>query len=213
MTGNIRHSPAFVTSGYGMEKLLDNFSQTISQLNQHYMKKIFLITISAGMILSAAAQQSTTPTLKSILLEQLRMSHNVKDWFVPVNIALEGLTPEQASWTDGKGNHSIGQLANHLLFWNLQLLNKFKNLPQPPFDGNNNETFNSFNTKNWKATVQRLDSVLTALEKAVEESDDAKLQSWYSTIAHVGTHNAYHTGQIIYIRKLQGSWDPDKGVK
>jgi hypothetical protein len=32
-------------------------------------------------------------------------------------------------------------------------------------------------------------------------------------IAHVGTHNAYHTGEIVYVRKLQGSWDPSKGVK
>jgi len=34
-----------------------------------------------------------------------------------------------------------------------------------------------------------------------------------STIAHIGAHNAYHIGQIIYVRKLQGSWDPEKGVK
>jgi len=137
----------------------------------------------------------------------------VKDWFVPVNIALDGLTPEQVKWTDGSGNHSIGQLASHLIYWNLQQLNKFKNLPQPAFDGNNDETFNSFTSDNWKATVQKLDSVLTAWEKAIEETPDAKLQTWYSTIAHIGTHIAYHTGQIIYIRKLQGSWNPENGVK
>ena len=33
-----------------------------------------------------------------------------------------------------------------------------------------------------------------------------------SAIAHIGTHSAYHTGQIIYIRRLQGSWDPSKCV-
>jgi hypothetical protein len=27
------------------------------------------------------------------------------------------------------------------------------------------------------------------------------------------THTAYHTGQILYVRKLQGVWDSDKGVK
>ena len=176
------------------------------------MKKIFVVILVITTC-TAYAQDKKTPTLKSILLEQLRTTHNVKDWFVPVNIALEGLTPEQAKWTDGSGNHSIGQLASHLIFWNLQQLTKFKNLPQPAFDGNNDETFNSFTSENWKATVQKLDSVLTAIEKAVEESDDAKLQSWYSNLAHIGTHNAYHTGQIIYIRKLQGSWDANKGVK
>jgi hypothetical protein len=42
------------------------------------------------LILAAAgtlhAQDKKPPTLESILLEQLRTTHNVKDWFVPVNI-------------------------------------------------------------------------------------------------------------------------------
>lgn len=176
------------------------------------MKKLLLVLMFVK-VAATYAQGTKTPALKTILLEQLRTTHNVKDWFVPVNIALEGLTPEQAKWKDGSGNHSIGQLASHLIFWNLQQLNKFKNLPQPAFDGNNNETFNSFDKDNWKATVQKVDSVLTAWEKVIEEADDIKLQSWYSTIAHISTHNAYHTGQIIFIRKLQGSWDAEKGVK
>jgi len=50
-------------------------------------------------------------------------------------------------------------------------------------------------------------------EKAVEAADDSKLQASYSMIAHVGTHNAYHIGQIIYVRKEQGSWNPANGVK
>jgi len=176
------------------------------------MKNLFLIFLVVT-ISSAHAQNTKAPTLKGILLEQLHSTHDVKDWFVPVNIALEGLTPEQAKWKDGNGNHSIGQLASHLIYWNLQQLNKFKNLPQPAFDGNNDETFNSFENKNWKATVQKLDSVLTAIEKEIALADESKLQAWYNTIAHINTHNAYHTGQIIFIRKLQGSWDPDKGVK
>ncbi len=65
----------------------------------------------------------------------------------------------------------------------------------------------------WDAAVRQLDEVLTAWEQAIESADDAKLASWYSTIAHISAHNAYHTGQILYIRKEQGSWDPAKGVK
>lgn len=56
-------------------------------------------------------------TLRNHLLEQLKATHTNKDWFVPANIAVQGLTPEQASWTDGHGNHSVGQLACHLPFW------------------------------------------------------------------------------------------------
>jgi uncharacterized damage-inducible protein DinB len=51
------------------------------------------------------------------------------------------------------------------------------------------------------------------LEKFTETADDEKLQKTASTLAHVGTHNAYHVGQIVYVRKEQGSWDPAKGVK
>ena len=176
------------------------------------MRKLIII-LMAIVSTSAHAQDKKAPTLKSILLEQLRTTHNSKDWFVPVNIALEDLTPEQAKWTDGSGNHSVGQLANHLIFWNLQQLRQFKKLPQPPFNGNNEETFNNFDSKNWDATVKRLDSVLTAIEKEVEASDDAKLQSWYNALSHMSTHNAYHVGQMIFVRKLQGAWDPEKGVK
>ena len=176
------------------------------------MKKILVVLFLFQFSL-AYGQSQKAPTLKSILLEQLRTTHNQKDWFVPVNTAVEGLTPEQATWKDKSGNHSIGQLANHLIFWNEQALAKFKGEKPAAFSGNNEETFNSFDSKQWNATVQKLDAVLTAWEKAVEDADDSKLNAWYSTIAHIGTHNAYHTGQIIYIRRLQGSWDPEKGVK
>jgi len=177
------------------------------------MKKIILAIFCIGISLTYAQNQAT-PTIKSILLEQLKTTHNVQDWFVPASKAVAGLTPEQAMWKEGNANHSIGQLVNHLIFWNKQSLAKFKGDKPDNFSGNNNETFEiSFDKKSWTAAVKELDDVLTEWEKVVEAADDAKLQSWYSTIAHIGTHNAYHTGQILYIRKQQGSWDSEKGVK
>jgi hypothetical protein len=173
--------------------------------------KLFYSFLICCFALTAHAQNN--PTLKSVLLEQLKTTHNVEDWFVPANIAVEGLTPEQAMWTQGNENHSIAQLTTHLIFWDLQQLAKFKGEQPPAFSGDNKETFSTVDKNSWNATVKKLDSVLTAWEKAIEAADEAKLKSWYSTIAHLGTHNAYHIGQIIYIRKLQGSWNPEKGVK
>jgi uncharacterized damage-inducible protein DinB len=178
------------------------------------MRKLLAVLVLLPLsLLHGQAPKQPPTTIKGVLLEQLRSTHNQKEWFVPVNVALEGLTPEQASWRDKSGNHSIGQLANHLTFWNAEELTKFKGEKPAAFSGNNEETFNSFDSKSWNATVQKLDSVLTEWEKAVEAADENKLKSWYSVIAHIGTHNAYHTGQIIYIRRLQGSWDAAKGVK
>ncbi len=152
-------------------------------------------------------------TIKSVLLRQLKTTHTQKDWFVPANIAVEGLTAKQAMWTDGSGNHSVGQLANHLVFWNERLLKSFRNQPKDKFSGNNDETFNSFDEKSWDATVKKLDEVLSSWEKEIKNADDSKLYDWYENIANMNTHNAYHTGQIIFLRKLQGSWNPEKGVK
>jgi hypothetical protein len=175
--------------------------------------RITFAALLLSLSLFASAQSKVPGTLKSVLLEQLKTTHNQKEWFVPANIAVEGLTAEQAKWTDGKGNHSIGQLTVHLTFWNKEELAKFNGEAPAKFSGDNNETFNSFDSKNWPVAVKQLDEVLTGWEKAVEAADDKKIALWASTIAHVGAHNAYHIGQIIYIRKLQGSWDPEKGVK
>jgi len=174
---------------------------------------IVLTLVSSSVLFAMAQEKKPTPTLKSVLLEELRSTHNKAEWFVPANTAVEGLTAEQATWTDGKGNHSIGQLVNHLIFWDLRTLRKFKGEPQEKFSGNNDETFNSFDAKQWDAAAKQLDRVMTDWENAVEAADQDKLKEWYSDIAHIATHNAYHIGQIIYVRKEQGSWNPEKGVK
>jgi hypothetical protein len=158
-------------------------------------------------------EKKEPPTLKSILLEQLRSTHDKAEWFVPVNTAVDGLTAEQAAWTDGKGNHSVGQLAYHIWFWDKEELAKFKGEPPVKYSGKNDDTFANYDPKNWQHTVKDLDQVLTDWEKAVEAADEAKLKDWYSTIAHLGTHNAYHIGEMVMVRKEQGSWNPEKGVK
>jgi len=175
--------------------------------------KYLLSLIFVGFVYISNAQNDSVPTLRSILLEQLKTTHNVKDWFVPPTIAVAGLTTDQANWKDNSDNHSIAQLTTHLIFWNKQSLDKFNNVKPDGFNGDNKETFSPVDENSWNATVQRLDSVLTAWEVAVQTADEKKLASWYSTIAHIGTHNAYHTGQIIYIRKMKGWWDENNGVK
>ena len=104
-------------------------------------------------------------------------------------------------------------MVNHLIFWNRQQLDKFKGENPTPFNGDNKKTFAGPDKAAWDASVKQIDEVMNAWEKAIEEADDAKLAKWASTIAKISTHNAYHTGQIIYIRKMKGNWDPAKGVK
>ena len=165
------------------------------------------------LVVPVCGQDKKPANLRDVLLAELRSTHNSEEWFVPANIAVKGLTAEQASWTDGKGNHSVGQLAHHLVFWNRQSLAKLKGETPEKFSGNNDETFDKFDAKSWNETVQKLDAVLTELEKLVENADDAKLKAIAPTIANINAHNAYHIGEIVMVRKEQGSWDASKGVK
>ena len=168
------------------------------------MKKVLIL------ILVLNVTNITAQSLKSVLSAQLKSTHNKEDWFVPVNKALEGVTAEQAMWKDASGNHSIGQLANHILFWNERQLQKFKGEKETPFNGNNEETFNSFDKAQWAQTVKKLDEVLSELEKIVENANESSLKSWAEAISNISTHNAYHTGQIVFVRKLQDSWNVKK---
>src|ERR1700678_115448 len=98
---------------------------------------VMFVVASSGF---AVAQQEKPMTLKAVLLEQLRSTHNKAEWFVPANTAVAGLTPAQASWTDKSGNHSVGQLANHLVFWDRESLAKFMRAEPAGFDWDYDET-------------------------------------------------------------------------
>jgi hypothetical protein len=162
---------------------------------------------------SAQNQQQKPATLRSILLHELHTTHAEADWFVPIDTAVDGLTAEQASWQPAGGGHSAGQLTYHLLFWNRLSLERLSGKSTGKFTGNNDETFDKFDAKQWADTVKQLDQVMTDLEKLVETTDDKRLSEIAPTIGNICTHNAYHIGQIVYVRKLQGSWNPEKGVK
>ncbi len=171
-----------------------------------------LVALPLGVAAQDAAKKPPT-TLRGVLLEQLRTTHNDEDWFAPASVAVAGLTAEQAKWSPGNGNHSVGQLAYHLWFWDTQSLARFKGEKPPAFDGNNDETFNDFTPEQWADLVKKLNQVMVDWEEAVTNADDQRLADNASLVAHVGAHNAYHIGQIVYVRKLQGSWDASKGVK
>jgi hypothetical protein len=173
--------------------------------------KSALIAVVLFLAVHVVAQESKTPpTLKSILLQQLRETDDQKNWFVSGKEAMAGLTPKQAAWTDGK-NHSAGQLVQHLVFWNSNNLASFKGQkPENPAD--NDDTF-KFDPKDWDATQKKFSDVMKQLEEVVQSADDATLAKIAPTIARIAQHNAYHLGEIVMVRKAQGVWNPETGVK
>ncbi len=171
----------------------------------------FLIAVSLGLSILAQAQQpKTVPTLKTVLLQELRETHNEKAWFVSEKEAVAGLSPEQAAWNDGK-NHSVGQLVQHLNFWNSSNLARLKHQPAPKVT--DNDTTFAFDPNQWDQTLKEFDRVMGELEQFVESADDATLAKIAPTVARIAQHNAYHIGEMVTSRKKQGTWNPENGVK
>lgn len=173
------------------------------------MKNIIIFALVCSFSYACAQDSS----LKKSLLAHLKETHNENNWFVTPNVAVKGITAEQAMWTDGSGNHSVGQLAYHLMFWNERSLKSFKGEKNANFSGENTETFDKFDSKQWEDVKTRLDNVMTEIEKVVQNASEDQLKEWTPIILNIASHNAYHTGQMVFVRKLQGSWDPEKGVK
>ncbi len=154
-------------------------------------------------------------TTKELFSDQYNACYNEENWFAPLTKVLEGITPEQAAWNDGSSNHSILQLVHHLIFWNERYLLRFKQLPLPAVQQSEEDLTFEIDIKDWEATLKKLNDVFSELGDAFKDASEEKLQSspfkdstdpWYSVIANINIHNAYHIGQIIYIRKAQSSW-------
>ena len=191
------------------------------------MRKLVLSAalLLAPLAVSSAMAQTPQPKpmdLREVLLTQLHSTHDKAEWFVPLDTAVAGLTPDQARWTPKAGGpgqmHSVAQLVAHLVYWNERSLAQLRGEKPVAFSGNNEDTFvgydvNKITAAEWTALVARFDHCMTGYEDWVKSASDADLAKAANLIAHVGAHNAYHLGEIVYVRKLQGSWDPSKGVK
>jgi uncharacterized damage-inducible protein DinB len=158
-----------------------------------------------------------------VILEQFLYGHNKNGWFVSFESAVAGLTPEQAEWKDTEANNSIKEIVSHLIFWNERYLHRFKEIPLQKMSVDNDTTFTSFNELEWTEMVERYNSLMTDWINTVRKYGEEKLdqpvspqegidEPWIGTLTSITLHNAYHIGQIVTIRKIQGSWDKEQGV-
>jgi uncharacterized damage-inducible protein DinB len=158
--------------------------------------------------------------MKEILLYQLKAVCKQADWFVPLETAIEGITPSQAGAKQNEKNNSIEEIVHHLIYWNQLYLNRFKD---PGFsfpEISNDETFKNHFGLTWEQACKKIKHIFDEWIDCIAASEDAKLdsiisnkgKSWSTMICNLISHTAYHTGQIITLRKEHGYWDAAKGV-
>lgn len=160
---------------------------------------------------------------KETLLKQYDRCYNENGWFVAVRNALEGVTAEQAAWKPDGSDNSIWESLSHITYYNNAYLQRFKGIDYKYAVADNDETFRSGELSDtaWLAEVAKFDVVMTEWRGLIDAADESKFDeiisaensaNWAELIANVNAHNAYHGGQILLLRKLQGIWNPEKGV-
>lgn len=160
--------------------------------------------------------------VKDILLEQFTICFDKNGWFVAIRNAVDELTAEQAGWKPNDAENSIWETLEHLTFYNYAYVERFKGVDyQYPVD-DNDATFVAGSTDDeWDAAVAKFNAVMNEWRDLIAAAEESKFSepvsktnqaSWATLISNVNAHNAYHAGQILLIRKLQGSWNAEKGV-
>jgi uncharacterized damage-inducible protein DinB len=161
---------------------------------------------------------------KTTLLEQFTACYDKNTWFVALKNTLEGVTAVDAVWKPAGVDNSIWEIVSHLNYYNFAYVERFKGVDyQYPAD-DNDATFVAAEAADeaaWSAEIAKLNAILTEFRELIEAADESKFDqavsatnqaSWSTLISNINAHNAYHGGQIVLLRKMQGSWDRAKGV-
>ncbi|SDM78278.1 DinB family protein [Sediminibacillus halophilus] len=152
--------------------------------------------------------------VKEVLLDQFLANTNDPSWYPPFIETVENLSEEEAFWKPADESHSIAEIVQHLIYWNetWQIRYQRSDVKAVPFIGDNNKSFVVPENKRFMELRNRLVVVLLQWQDLLSEE---QLKSdvngfpvsakWYELLGNAITHNAYHIGQIVYIRKLQKS--------
>ncbi|MGD6842539.1 DinB family protein [Bacillus infantis] len=152
---------------------------------------------------------------REVLIDQL--SANAKDpsWYIPFSESVADLSEENAFWKPNGESNSIAEMVQHLLYWNEAWQKRYQkgHVNAVPPIGSNDESFVIPENKSFSELKERLLEVLLqwqdllSQEKLeIEVEGFPESAEWWAIIGNMSTHNAYHIGQIVYVRKLQGSW-------
>ncbi|MEK4441488.1 MULTISPECIES: DinB family protein [Niallia] len=152
---------------------------------------------------------------KDVLQDQLLTNANDPSWYVSFSESVVNLTEEEAFWKPNDESNSIAEIVQHLLYWNETWQTRYKeshvNAVAPIND--NNESFVIPENITFAALKKSLLAVLLQWQDLLtqEKVDNdvigfPETAKWWEVLSNLTTHNAYHIGQIVYIRKLQKSW-------
>jgi uncharacterized damage-inducible protein DinB len=153
-----------------------------------------------------------------LLQENVRPRPGRKGWHggPTPGSAVRGLSARQALWRPGAGRHNVWELVLHIAYWKYAVRRRL--------EGGRGERFPR-SPANWPRVPARADEAQWAADVALLREEDARLRDaigrvsraglgralrparrWTvgETIVGIAQHDAYHTGQIQLLKRLQG---------
>jgi uncharacterized damage-inducible protein DinB len=152
---------------------------------------------------------------KDILIHAWDFTYDIEGWYPPLKAALKDVDFQQANWRpEGKASHTIAELVNHLLYYKRRFLFRLEKKSWASQAGTNDETFlsNDSTAETWASDLEELRKIHQQIKTALVGLEDNDLDVPLpetpvgGQVVSLVMHDAYHTGQIILIRKLYGSW-------
>ena len=143
----------------------------------------------------------------------------IEDWtgFTNASDILDGLTPAQAvnKRPDWPWPYSVAEQVAHMLFWQEHTLTTIKTGTEPEVPTA---------AVSWPAVTEAdwprvKDEFLAGLERSREVARDSEtlnrvLGSNYTVgvkLLSQITHDSYHLGQVVLLRRMMGAWPPSGG--
>jgi len=139
---------------------------------------------------------------------------------VEVSAALDGMDWQLAGVRPNGAPHTVFRLLNHMIYWQDLFLQRLTGamVPSPPHaaEGWPGEDAPR-RASEWIAAVERFNQGLASVQALINpDTLDQVLPNWnYRTrceaIALVASHNSYHIGQLVLVRRMLGAWPPPTG--
>lgn len=155
-------------------------------------------------------KENTTKRRIDLLLNVLDSTYEKESWYAPLKHAIEGITAEQATWRPaGEATKTIWENVNHLIYYKERLVSNMQGIEWTNnLDGD--QTFSLTEQSNddaeWNKIAKRAEEVYHNLRQLLIKTPEKEIEQLEGKLLDIFLHDAYHTGQIIQIRKMQGSW-------
>jgi len=157
-----------------------------------------------------------------LLADHLKRLNGAEDngWYMTVIQSIADLTPEQALWRPSPDFPCIWELAAHIHYWTARMTDVFEAIHRgedpparsetdwPPVpDTPDNASWSALQTELTLA-LAKLSDVVRSLrpEQLLSSTEGADSPSVLYEIHGLLAHTSYHTGQILFLRRLQGTW-------